>query len=87
MILWKFIMRVRVDGCTGSASMPAYSFFPALPAVLILMVAALTHLPVENLSDKIGEHSPVTIAPAVVGGLSGDMGTWETLALWLGRVR
>lgn len=171
-IFWKFIMRVRADGCTGLASMLAYSFFLTLPAVLILMVAALAYVPVENLSDKIGEQlqgvlptdalslvertlertfshgrthilvlslvgslyvmsngyaglisslnhiyglkesrpwlkvrlralvmsviaagfilsafSLVTIVPAIVGSLSGDMGTSETLALWLSRMR
>ncbi|MDO8735727.1 MAG: YihY/virulence factor BrkB family protein [Thermoleophilia bacterium] len=51
--LWKLILRARADGCTGLASMLAYNFFLAVMGVLILTVATLAYLPVENLGQTI----------------------------------
>jgi len=51
--IWKLILRVRADGCTGLASMLAYNFFLALMGVLILTVSAMAYLPVESLGQTI----------------------------------
>ncbi|MHB1390441.1 MAG: YihY/virulence factor BrkB family protein [Thermoleophilia bacterium] len=54
-LLWKLITRARADGCTGLASMLAYNFFLAVVGVLILTVATMAYLPVENLGQLIVE--------------------------------
>ena len=51
--LWKFIMRLRADGCTGLAGMIAYNFFLALPTLMVFIVTVLAFLPVENLDQQI----------------------------------
>lgn len=52
-ILWKLIMRVRADGCTGLASMLAYNFFLTVMGVLILTVSTMAYIPVDNLGQTI----------------------------------
>ncbi len=47
------IARIRADGCTSMASMLAYNFFLTLMGVLILTVAVLAYLPVDNLGEMI----------------------------------
>ncbi len=51
--LWKLIMRVRADGCTGLASMLAYNFFLTVIGALILTVSVLAYVPVDNLGQVI----------------------------------
>ncbi|MFA6000504.1 MAG: YihY/virulence factor BrkB family protein [Thermoleophilia bacterium] len=51
--IWTLILRTRADGCTGLASMLAYSFFLTLIGVLIMTVSVLAYLPVDNLGDII----------------------------------
>jgi len=64
--LWKLILRARADGCTSLASMLAYNFFLAIMGVLILTVAALAYIPVDNLGSTIVDQlSPVLPSDAL----------------------
>lgn len=51
--LWKLVVRTRADGCTGLAAMIAYNFFLVLPSVVIFIVATMTFLPIENISQRL----------------------------------
>lgn len=51
--IWQLVLRTRADGCTGLASMLAYSFFFTVMGVLIVTVAVLAYLPIDNLGDAI----------------------------------
>lgn len=53
--VWSLINRTRDDGCTGLAAMISYSFFFTLPSVLILIIASMTLLPVENVGERVTE--------------------------------
>lgn len=48
-----FVMRSRADGCTGLAAMIAYNFFLVVPSTLIFIVATMTFLPIENISQRL----------------------------------
>jgi membrane protein len=64
--LWRLILRARADGCTGLSSMLAYNFFLAIMGVLILTVAVLAYVPVDNLGSTIVEQlSPVLPSDAL----------------------
>lgn len=47
------IKRARADGCTGLAAMIAYNFFLVIPAMIILVVSAMTLLPIENTGERL----------------------------------
>ena len=65
-IVWKLIMRVRADGCTGLAGMIAYNFFLTLPTLMIFMVTVLAFLPIEDVvSQIISQLSDVVPADAL----------------------
>jgi len=53
--VWSLVNRCRDDGCTGMAAMISYSFFFTLPSVLILFVASVTLLPLENIGQRVTE--------------------------------
>mgnify|MGYP001618144950 CR=1 FL=1 len=47
------IKQARADGCTGLAAMIAYNFFLVIPAMIILVVSAMTLLPIENTGERL----------------------------------
>ncbi|RJQ45139.1 MAG: YihY/virulence factor BrkB family protein [Gaiellales bacterium] len=52
-LIKRFILKIKEDGCTGLASMLAFNFFMVIPVAAIMVVAILGELPFLDLTGSI----------------------------------